>query len=130
MEPDKPNAKKLNERHTRPAVIIGIRDHKARQPKEEVDREVCVVHQVEGRSEVKWVIKYVKNDDQKCRAPSQAIQHFKMLFSATCPVGADCGFRLINSRGIHDFGVSIFGRFRVHCSSSIGDFSAGSAYVD
>jgi hypothetical protein len=53
MEANEPNAEKLKDRHSRPAVIVCIRDDKARQPEEKVDRQICMVHQVEGWSEAK-----------------------------------------------------------------------------
>src|ERR1700761_445458 len=44
---------------------------------------------MKGRPKVKWVVEYVKEHDQKGRASSQAIQHFKVFFSTTRTVDSN-----------------------------------------
>src|SRR5271154_6286618 len=110
MKPDESNAEELGDRHPRPTVIICVSDDKAGEPKEEVDCQVCVAHQAQRRVEAKCVVEEMEDDNQKCRASSQAIQYFKMLFSAACPVDADCGFGSSNSRSVHYSSISMIMR--------------------
>src|ERR1700677_4017818 len=90
MEPDEPNAEKLGNRHPRPTVIVGISNHKARQTEEKIDCQVCVAHQAQSRVEAKCVIEEMENDNEKCCASSQPVQHFKMSLSTACSISSDC----------------------------------------
>src|SRR5271155_4283934 len=107
MKPDESNAEELGDRHPRPTVIICVSDDKAGEPKEEIDCQVCVAHQAQRRVETKCVIEEMEDDNQKCRASSQPIQNFKMLFPTACQVGTHCGVGFSNSRSVHYSGISM-----------------------
>jgi hypothetical protein len=49
----------------------------------------------------------MEDNNEKCRATSQAIQHFEVLLSAACPVGADCEVGFSNSRSVRHSGISM-----------------------
>jgi hypothetical protein len=89
MKADETNAEKLEDRHTRPSVIVCIRDDKPGQREKEVNCQISVMHQSEWSPEPKRVIEDVEDHDQKCSTASQPIQHFKMLFSGTGAVNKD-----------------------------------------
>ena len=44
VKPDEPDAEELKHRHLCPAIVVCIRDHKAGQPEEKVDRQIGVMH--------------------------------------------------------------------------------------
>lgn len=44
VKPDETDAEELKHRHPCPAIVVCIRDHKAGQPEEKVDRQIGVVH--------------------------------------------------------------------------------------
>ena len=99
MKADETNAEELEDRHTRPSVIVCIRDHKPRKREKEINGEVSVMHQSEWAPEPKRVIKNVEDHDQKCSTASQPIQHFKVLLSATGVID--------NDGNIHQLDLSI-----------------------
>jgi hypothetical protein len=53
----------------------------------------------------------VENDDQKCGRSSQAVEHFKVLLSATRAIEPDSTFHLIHGRTTHDLVISVFELF-------------------
>jgi hypothetical protein len=73
----------------RPTVIVGISDDEAGKSKEEIDCQIRVAYQTQGSVPTKRIIEEVKDDNQKCRATSQAIQDLKVFLAAACPVGVD-----------------------------------------
>jgi hypothetical protein len=105
MEPDEPNAEELGDGHLRPTVIVGISDDEAGKPKEEIDCQVRVTYKTKSSVPAKGIIEEVKDDDEKGRAASQAIQNFKVFLSTACPVGVDCGTGFCGNRRVHYSGI-------------------------
>jgi hypothetical protein len=55
---------------------------------------------VKRRPKAKWVVEYVKEHDQKGRGSSQAIQHFKVFFSATRTVDGNIHRTVLTCTGL------------------------------
>src|ERR1700723_3752445 len=105
VKPDETDAEELKHRHPCPAIVVCIRDHKAGQPEEKVDRQIGVVHEVKRRFKAKWVVEQVKEHDQKGRGSSQAVQHFKVFFPTTRTVGSNGN---IHRTALHNSGSAPF----------------------
>jgi hypothetical protein len=121
MEPDEPDAKESGDGHLRPTVIVGISDDEAGKSKEEIDRQIRVAYQTQGSVPTKRIIEEVKDDNQKCRATSQAIQDLKVFIAAACPVGVDSTICFSNSHRVHRLVISII---MICCSSFNADPAA------
>src|SRR4051794_40003826 len=89
MQPNEADTEELPDRHARPAVIVCIGNHESRQCKKEIYGEIRVFDQGPRAAETKRIVEKMEDHNQKCCAPSQAIQHFKMLFSAARTVNSD-----------------------------------------
>src|SRR5580692_3857407 len=83
MEAYEANTKKLQDRHTRPSVVVGIGDDKPREREKKIDCEIGVFDECPRALEAERVIERVEDHDQECCTASQPIQDFKVLFSAT-----------------------------------------------
>ena len=62
MEPD---AKELGAGHLRPTVIVGISDDEAGKSKEDIDGQIRVAYQTQGRVPINRIIEDVKDDEEK-----------------------------------------------------------------
>jgi hypothetical protein len=69
-----------------------------------------VAYQTQGSVPTKRIIEEVKDDNQKCRATSPAIQDLKVFLAAARPVGVDSTICFSNSHRV----ISII----MICSSS------------
>src|ERR1700761_462164 len=97
MKPNEPDAKELKGGHSCPSVIVRVGHNKAREPEEEINRQIGVVQQAQRSIPAKRVIEDVKDNNQDGRTPSQAIQYFKVFFAGACPISVKCAARLPQS---------------------------------